>query len=437
MLALFALLLPAPLFEAPTLRGAQVSAYVISAQSGAMLYERNPDASMIPASTLKLLIGSAALDDLGTAFTFTTTLASDGTTLYLHGGGDPLLQAGDFDDAARELGALGTTHFDVLAGDAGDASSPRYPGGWQVDDLGEYYAAPPSALSIGENTLRIGVHPSTPGAPPTLSIFPATAAINVINAATTGPAHSDDTSDVRVSWEEPNTLVITGSVPADETNDEIDAAVLDPAGVTLALANEALTRGRVTLEHPPRVAATPAGARVLWLHHSAALPQLLRSMWLPSDNLLAESLLGALAPTREEAIARERAWLQSIGIDPATTTLADGSGLSSYDRITARDLVTILAHDWHGPNRDIVLDALPIAGHSGTLQTIFTAPPLAGAVIAKTGTVNHTRTLAGYLQTPHGTLIFALLINNWMDDGPHASQDLRAFQSTFLETFFE
>lgn len=437
MLALFALLLPAPLFEAPTLRGAQVSAYVISAQTGAMLYERNPNASMIPASTLKLLIGSAALDDLGTAFAFTTTLSTDGTTLYLQGGGDPLLQVIDFDDAARTLAAQRTTHFDALAGDAGDASAPRYPGGWQVDDLGNSYAAPPSALSIGENTLHIAVHPSTPGAAPTLSVSPVTDVITVVNDATTGAAHSDDTTDIRIDWNRPHTLVVIGSVPVDETDDVLDASMLDPTLVTLALAGQELSRNGITFTPRTAPATTPAGARVLWLHHSAPLPQLLRAMWLPSDNLLAESLLGALAPTRDGAIARERSWLQSIGIDPATTTLADGSGLSSYDRISAHDLVTILAHDWNGPNRDIVLDALPVSGHSGTLQTVFTAPPLAGAVIAKTGTVNHTRTLAGYLQTPHGTLIFALMINNWMDDGPHASADLRAFQSTFLEAFFE
>ncbi len=437
MLALFALLLPAPLFEAPTLRGAHVSAYVVAAQTGAVLYQRNPDASMIPASTLKLLIGSAALDDLGTAFAFTTKLASDGTTLYLQGGGDPLLEAGDFDDAARTLGALHETHFGALAGDVGDAPMTRYPDGWQVDDLGEYYAAPPSALSIGENTLRIAVHPSAPGMPPELSISPEAAGVNVINAAITGPAHSDDTTDVRVSWDEPNTLVVTGSVPADEANDEIDAALLDPARVTLALADEGLIRGHVTFANPPRMATTPAGAQVLWLHHSPPLAYLLHAMWQPSDNLLAESLLDALAPTREGAIARERTWLQSIGIDPATTTIADGSGLSAYDRISARDLVTILAHDWNGPNRALVFGALPVSGQSGTLQKVFTAPPLAGAVIAKTGTVNHTRTLAGYLQTPHGMLIFALMINNWMDDGPHATADLRAFESTFLEAFFE
>jgi D-alanyl-D-alanine carboxypeptidase/D-alanyl-D-alanine-endopeptidase (penicillin-binding protein 4) len=436
MLALFALLLPAPLFEAPTLRGAQVSAYVISAQTGAVVYARDPDAAMIPASTLKLVVGSVALDDLGTAFSFITTLATDGTTLYLEGSGDPLLQAGDFDDAARTLAAVGQTHFDALDGVAGAASLGRYPPGWQVDDLGEDYAAPPSALSIGENTLHIALHPSTPGTAPALSVTPATNVITIVNAATTGPAHSDDTTDVRISWDRPNTLIVTGSVPSDATDDVLDASMLDPADVTLALAHDALARGGITFAHDARLAAAPAGARVLWTHRSLALPSLLRAMWQPSDNLLAESLLNALGSTRDAALAREHDWLLSIGVDPATTTLADGSGLSAYDRISARDLVTVLAHDWNGPNRDIVSDALPVSGRSGTLEHTFTAPPLAGAVIAKTGTVNHTRTLAGYLQTPHGTLIFALMINNWMGDGPHATADLRAFESTFLEAFF-
>jgi serine-type D-Ala-D-Ala carboxypeptidase/endopeptidase (penicillin-binding protein 4) len=436
MLALFALLLPAPLFEAPTLRGARVTAYVVSAQTGEVLYARDPDAAMIPASTIKLVVGSASLDTLGTAFSFTTMLATDGTTLYLQGGGDPELQPRDFDDAARTLATLNLTHFSSLDGDLG-GPRVRYPDGWQVDDLPYDYAAPPDLLSIDENALHIAVHPATVGAPPTLTIAPSTTAVTVVNDATTGAARSTDTTDVRISWSAPATLIVTGSVPADETDDELDAAILDPSRVTLELAAAALTHGGVSFASASQFAPTPAGARVVWTHRSPALPDLLRDMWQPSNNLLAESLLGALAPARDAALARERTWLQSIQIDPATTTLADGSGLSAYDRISARDLVTILAHDWNSPNRAIVLAALPVAGQSGTLAKVFTAQPLAGNVIAKTGTSNHTRTLAGFLQTPHGTLIFALLINNWMDDGPHASVDLRAFQSTFLEAFFE
>lgn len=436
MLALFALLLPAPLFEAPTLRGARVTAYVVSAQTGEVLYARDPDAAMIPASTIKLVVGSASLDTLGTAFSFMTTLATDGTTLYLQGGGDPELQPRDFDDGARTLATLNLTHFGSFDGEVGSPGA-RYPDGWQVDDLGYDYAAPPDLLSIDENALHIAVHPAAVGAPPTLTIEPSTTAVTVVNDATTGAAHSADSTDVRISWSAPATLIVTGSVPADETDDELDAAILDPSRATLELVAAALTHGGINFASAPQFAPTPAGARVVWTHRSPALPDLLRDMWQPSNNLLAESLLGALAPTRDAALARERTWLQSIEIDPATTTLADGSGLSAYDRISARDLVTILAHDWNGPNRAIVLAALPVAGQSGTLAKVFTAQPLAGNVVAKTGTSNHTRTLAGYLQTPHGTLIFALLINNWMDAGPHASVALRAFQSTFLEAFFE
>ncbi|HEX8806892.1 MAG TPA: D-alanyl-D-alanine carboxypeptidase, partial [Candidatus Aquilonibacter sp.] len=144
MLALFALLLPAPLFEAPTLHGALVSAYVISAQTGEVIYARNPDADVMPASTLKLVVGSASLDELGKDFAFTTTLSTDGTTLYLQGTGDPLVRPSDFDAAAKALSAAGATHFDALVADNGPVRGDRYPGGWSIDDVPFYYSAAPS-----------------------------------------------------------------------------------------------------------------------------------------------------------------------------------------------------------------------------------------------------------------------------------------------------
>src|SRR5580658_774708 len=268
MLALFALLLPAPLFEAPTLRGALVSAYVISAQTGQVLYERNADADVVPASTLKLLVGSAMLDQLGVNFSFTTTLETDGTTLYLRGGGDPLLRPSDFDDAARALTALGQTHFDALVGDDGPPRLERYPGGWSIDDLPFYYSAPPSPLSIDENALHVYVHPGAVGATPTLSVDPANTVVTIVNQATTGPARSDDTTWLTTSWDQPDTLILTGSVPADETDADMKTSILDPARATLALAGGALTRGGIAFANPARLSAAPAGTRVLWTHRS-------------------------------------------------------------------------------------------------------------------------------------------------------------------------
>src|SRR5579863_5124861 len=137
MLGLFAAMLTLdPLFSAPTLNGAHVGAIVISAATGEVLYKRNPADAFIPASTMKLLVGSAALDELGNAFAFSTTLATDGTNLYLRGTGDPMLSMADFDDAASTLIALKQSTFSGrLFGDGSAVIAPRYPDGWSLDDL--------------------------------------------------------------------------------------------------------------------------------------------------------------------------------------------------------------------------------------------------------------------------------------------------------------
>ena len=180
--------------------------------------------------------------------------------------------------------------------------------------------------------------------------------------------------------------------------------------------------------------AIPAGTLV-WRHDGEPLAALLADMWLPSDNLIAEELLreidvaaNARAGTLEGGTAIERPWLRGIGIDPATVTLADGSGLSQYDRFTPRALVAVLLHDWHGPNRATILDALPIAGVRGDLRGAMRGTPAAGHVFAKTGSMSHVRGLAGYVTTrTRGTVVFALSVDDWIG----SDADLAALRAAF------
>ncbi|MEO6836033.1 MAG: D-alanyl-D-alanine carboxypeptidase, partial [Candidatus Tumulicola sp.] len=117
----------------------------------------------------------------------------------------------------------------------------------------------------------------------------------------------------------------------------------------------------------------------------------------------------------------------------STLTIADGSGLSAYDRVTPRALITILQADWRGPQRATVLAALPVAGVSGTLRSTFAHAPLEGNVYAKTGTTNHARLLAGYARTRSGdTVIFALMVNNWMDASANGANALDAARGAIL-----
>ena len=93
--------------------------------------------------------------------------------------------------------------------------------------------------------------------------------------------------------------------------------------------------------------------------------------------------------------------------------------------ITPRALTAVLKHDWDSPNRDLVLDDLPIAGVRGTLADSYTGTAAARRVFAKTGTLSHVSALAGYVANDkHGAVIFAFLVDDWLGDAA-ALRDVR------------
>lgn len=443
--------------RAPTLARAHVGLLVVDAASGATLYARQAGDDFVPASTLKLIVGSAALARLGPAFTFATTVAAgasigSGTlsgNLYLRGGGDVQLSDGDLEQAATAVAAAGVTHVSgAVVADATRYDAPRYPPGWQIDDIPYEYAAIPSALGLNLNVAHVRVLPGdAPGAPTTLQADPQSDALTLENAAVTGPPGSPDTTDLARPWDRPNTVVITGRYPLGAPpSDDLTPALPDPSRFAADRFLRALTTHGVTVDGGLAAGTTPPGAPVLWTHQSKPLRALLRDFWPPSTNLLGEQLLeelGVAAPsaagdTRARGLAAERTWLRSIGVDPSTLTLADGSGLSSYDRVTPHALAGVLLADWRGPERATVLAALPVAGTSGTLSDLFGQAPLRGAIVAKTGSMNHARLLAGYARTHRDrTRVFVLMIDEWTDPSPAAERALDAARAQILTALIE
>src|ERR1019366_8681716 len=96
------------ILAAPTLHGAHVGALVTSAADGGTIYAHGADDTIQPASTMKLLVGSVALERLGASYRFATVLTrGDGDAVILHGGGDPLLRRADLDAAADAVARAG------------------------------------------------------------------------------------------------------------------------------------------------------------------------------------------------------------------------------------------------------------------------------------------------------------------------------------------
>lgn len=451
---------------ARTLQGAHVGVYAIDARDGRLLYQRNPDDRLAPASTLKLVVGSLALEKRGPAYHFHTDAVMSGTiadgtltgNVILRAAGDPLLNAADIDALADAVAAKGIR---LIHGDVGfDVSryeSVPYPPGWLLEDLGYAYAAPVSALALEGNSLHLTVSPgAVAGAPAHIVSSPIALGIPIEGCAftvqpelsrlaTTGAANTPDT--IELSFNAFNCTQIVGAIPLGAPPEMLDAAVPFPTAYAAMVFRSALARRGIVvnsmqvLAGPPdlSVRTAPPGAAVVWSHDSEPLEDVVADCWIPSNNLAAEMLLREIAyatdgttGTTQRGIALEQAWLKSIGVDPDAAIITDGSGLSSYDRMTPRALVTVLQHDFAGPNHDRVLDDLPLAGVRGTLADGYAGSALDKRVFAKTGSLSHTSALAGYAATEkHGTVIFAFMVDDWAGD-PAALRSLRTRLLTHL-----
>lgn len=136
-----------------------------------------------------------------------------------------------------------------------------------------------------------------------------------------------------------------------------------------------------------------------------------------SDNVLAERIARAAAfaagNTRDYAGVSEtfHALFEDLGINHQNLVVKDGSGLSRENRVTAQQISQLLMVIARNEKFAPLVDGLPIGGVTGTLTERFieTAPSAVGLVRAKTGTLNGTTNLAGYVESEDREYIFVII----------------------------
>ena len=154
--------------------------------------------------------------------------------------------------------------------------------------------------------------------------------------------------------------------------------------------------------------------------NSPTVGQILDWMMLWSDNLLADRLAGLAArsagysPNIKGIETIFRNLLAQLEIDDSKLVVADASGLSKQNKITAKLMGELLYKIRNEQRYALLYNSLPIGGVSGTLENRFlkTAPLAVGLVRAKTGTLNGTATLAGYVQSTDREYVFVTLADD-------------------------
>jgi D-alanyl-D-alanine carboxypeptidase/D-alanyl-D-alanine-endopeptidase (penicillin-binding protein 4) len=437
------------LLGAPSLRQAIWSAQVRSLDSGEVLYSLNPHTLVVPASNTKIVTMAIAAERLGWDYRFETRLETAAPIaggalqgdLVVVGRGDPSInrRLGDpdavFTTFADALKQAGITRIDGrIVGDDNAFDDERFGAGWEWDDLAFGYAAPVGALQFNENLVELAVTPGAAvGAPAAVAIRQDNSGLQVVSRATTAPAETR--ADIGVfRFPGSDELEVRGTVPLGGAEVVRDAAVDNPTLFfvrTLRAALEArgiaVSGEAVDIDDLPGggAGAVAAGAglsapKVLLRHHSPPLSEIGKRLMKVSQNLYAETLLRALSlspgPASVAASQKvEEDVLASWGVAPGTYGLADGSGLSRHNLVSADTIVKVLRAMATDPADAQAFEAtLPIAGKDGTIASRMKATRAENNVKAKTGTLMHVRALSGYLTTADGErLVFSIIANHF------------------------
>ena len=150
---------------------------------------------------------------------------------------------------------------------------------------------------------------------------------------------------------------------------------------------------------------------------SPPISEMVKFTILWSDNTLADRLGKAAArklgyETDSKGLTQTfKQAMDELGVDATGMKAFDGSGLSKSNRISANTIVKLLGKIRNNPTYESIYDGLPVGGITGTLQKRFleTAPHAVGHVHAKTGWVNRSVTMAGYVDDGEAEYAFAIL----------------------------
>ena len=222
----------------------------------------------------------------------------------------------------------------------------------------------------------------------------------------------------------------------DDDNDRLTPLLVDKKDQFMSIMMQEMRARGIQLSVTLARGRLPQGCTEIYRYNSSIDKVLLRMM-KQSDNLYAESMFYQVAKgnsprtaTASDASGAVKRLAMRLGLDPINYTIADGSGLSLYNYVSAEMIVALLRHAYQ--NREIydhLYPSLPIAGVDGTLEKRMTKGKAFGNVHAKTGTVSGVSTLAGYCQASNGhTLCFAIL-----NQGLIKASDGREYQDRVCE----
>jgi D-alanyl-D-alanine carboxypeptidase/D-alanyl-D-alanine-endopeptidase (penicillin-binding protein 4) len=411
----------------PSLQKVRFSVHIIKADSERTVYSHNAREPLVPASNMKIITSAAALKLLGADYEYKTKVGFCDDTLVVIGSGDPLL--GDMDIDAKYNRKDGWIFEDIIASlkqkgvktikdiivDSGIFDDQRVHPNWLKKDLNKPFACEVSGLNFRGNCIDISAKKI--GGRVSVYIEPKTAFIKFTNKVIPISKGTNTIGSYRNS--RPNEIVIHGKCKS-EVGPYAVAIERPPAFFGFMLAEHLAkvgikTNGRLI----EKAVADDCNVTVI-AEYSTPIADCLARCNKDSFGLAAEALLKTIA-ANSSLTNKNGSWaagrriissyLSGFGIDRNQFYIADGSGLSRQNELSAYAVTRVLSDVYKSGNWSLYKASLAVGGVDGTVSRYFKEQKYRGKICGKTGYIAGVKSFSGVCTTTDGDYIFSIIAN--------------------------
>ncbi|MCH2231203.1 MAG: D-alanyl-D-alanine carboxypeptidase/D-alanyl-D-alanine-endopeptidase [Crocinitomicaceae bacterium] len=431
----------------PVFKHASISFNVIDLETGKTVASHNPNITLPSASTAKLFSTATALEILGPNFQPETRIYLDGQldtlgvlngNIWIRGGGDPTLGSKYFtkqenkrtflDEWVKEIKSLGVKSVTgSIIADASEFGYEGVPDGWNWSDLGNYYGAGTSGLTIFDNLINFRFNTSSVTGEPVdvNSIEPEIPHLEFYNYITSSTRRGDNVyfyggpySPIRYAQ---------GTLPINRTDFLVKASISDPELLFAYELEKKLEEHNISVDgkyksarmmHISSSQINYDSRKLIITHKGQKLIDIINITNMKSINLFAEHMLTLVAASQSKIGSSSNgvAVLDSYWNKKINTSglhMNDGSGLSRSNAVSASNYTSLLHYMHKSKHAELYKKSLPVAGISGTLRNVCKGQSAQNRLFAKSGTMSRIKSYSGYVDSSTGKkYAFALIVNN-------------------------
>ncbi|MEO6488672.1 MAG: D-alanyl-D-alanine carboxypeptidase/D-alanyl-D-alanine-endopeptidase [Ferruginibacter sp.] len=407
----------------PQFNHASISLYVVNANTGKVVFQKNSKLGVAPASCQKIITSASAFELLGSNYQYKTVFkldkAIDTTVLLIDGTGDPTIgswrwETTTMDAVLQKLrAALASNKLSAVRVVLSNNKFPHQPvpDGWVWEDIGNYYGAGAWAFNWHENQydLLLASGKAEGDSTHIIGFDPSSAEMPLSNFITTGKKGSGDNAYIYAAPYS-NTGFATGTIPPGQERFKISGSIPEPSSVFIKALSKVLGQNGVAVvdkDQHTTISLNTSSFKTICTITSPTFDSMNYWFLKKSINLYGEAFVktigserGSIAST-DTGISIIRDFWEKKGIERSAINIIDGSGLSPANRITTNALVKVLQ----------------FAKQQPWFSSFQNALPEINGIKMKDGYIGGVRSYAGYVTSLKGEqFIFSFIINNYDGD---------------------